>query len=43
MEVDRAEQRRVLDRLFTALRTGDLRGLMDALAPDAVLIADGGG
>ena len=26
-----------------ALRTGDLQALMDALAPDAVLIADGGG
>jgi RNA polymerase sigma-70 factor (ECF subfamily) len=43
MEVDRAEQRRVVDRFLTALRTGDLQGLMDALAPDAVLIADGGG
>jgi RNA polymerase sigma-70 factor (TIGR02957 family) len=43
MEVDRAEQRRVVDRFLMALRTGDLQGLMDALAPDAVLIADGGG
>jgi RNA polymerase sigma-70 factor (ECF subfamily) len=43
MEVDRAEQRRVIDRFLAALRTGDLQGLMDALAPDAVLIADGGG
>jgi len=33
----------VVDRFLTALRTGDLQGLMDALAPDAVLIADGGG
>ena len=43
VEVDRAEQRRAVDRFLTALRTGDLQGLMDALAPDAVLIADGGG
>jgi hypothetical protein len=43
MEVDRAEQRRAVDRFLTALRTGDLQGLMDTLAPDAVLIADGGG
>jgi RNA polymerase sigma-70 factor (ECF subfamily) len=43
MEVDHAEQRQVVDRFLTALRTGDLQGLMDALAPDAVLIADGGG
>jgi RNA polymerase sigma-70 factor (TIGR02957 family) len=43
VEVDRVEQRQVVDRFLTALRTGDLQGLMDALAPDAVLIADGGG
>jgi RNA polymerase sigma-70 factor (TIGR02957 family) len=43
MDVSRTEQRRVIDRFLTALQTGDLQGLMDALAPDAVLIADGGG
>jgi RNA polymerase sigma-70 factor (ECF subfamily) len=43
MAVDRDEQRAVVDRFLAALRTGDLQGLMDALAPDAVLIADGGG
>jgi RNA polymerase sigma-70 factor (TIGR02957 family) len=43
MEVNRAEQRDAVDRFLTALRTGDLQGLMDTLAPDAVLIADGGG
>jgi RNA polymerase sigma-70 factor (TIGR02957 family) len=43
MEVDRAEQRLAVDRFLAALRTGDLQGLMDTLAPDAVLIADGGG
>ena len=41
--VDRDEQRRAVARFLDALRTGDLQGLMDALAPDAVLIADGGG
>lgn len=43
MEVDRAEQRQAVDRFRTALLTGDLQTLMDTLAPDAVLIADGGG
>jgi RNA polymerase sigma-70 factor (ECF subfamily) len=43
VEVDRGEQRQVVSRFLAALRTGDLQGLMDALAPDAVLIADGGG
>ena len=43
MEVNRAEQQHAVDRFLTALRTGDLQGLMDTLAPDAVLIADGGG
>jgi RNA polymerase sigma-70 factor (TIGR02957 family) len=43
MAVDRAEQQRAVARFLAALRTGDLQGLMDTLAPDAVLIADGGG
>jgi RNA polymerase sigma-70 factor (TIGR02957 family) len=43
VKVDRAEQRHAVDRFLTALQTGDLQGLMDTLAPDAVLIADGGG
>jgi RNA polymerase sigma-70 factor (ECF subfamily) len=33
----------VVERFLTAVATGDLQGLMDVLAPDAVLIADGGG
>lgn len=33
----------VLQRFFTATSTGDLQGLMDLLAPDVVLITDGGG
>jgi RNA polymerase sigma-70 factor (TIGR02957 family) len=41
--VDRGQQREAVARFLAALQTGDLQGLMDALAPDAVLIADGGG
>lgn len=33
----------VLQRFLTAASTGDLQGLMDVLAPDVVLISDGGG
>ncbi len=43
IKVDRVEQQRAVDRFLSALRTGDLQALMDTLAPDAVLIADGGG
>jgi RNA polymerase sigma-70 factor (ECF subfamily) len=43
VEVDRAEQERVLDRFLRAVNTGDLQGLMDVLAPDVVAVADGGG
>ena len=43
IRVDRAEQQRVVDRFLTALQTGDLQVLLDVLAPDVVLIADGGG
>jgi RNA polymerase sigma-70 factor (ECF subfamily) len=41
--VDRAEYQRVVDRLMAALRTGDLQVLLDVLAPEVVLVADGGG
>lgn len=41
--VDRAEQQLVIRGFLAAVATGDLQGLMDVLAPDAVLIADGGG
>ena len=43
MQIDRAGQRQAVDRFLAALQTGDLQALMDTLAPDAVLIADGGG
>lgn len=43
IEVDRAEQEQVVERFLAAFNTGDLQGLMDALAPDVVAVADGGG
>jgi RNA polymerase sigma-70 factor (TIGR02957 family) len=41
--VSRAEQRAVVERFLAAVRTGRLQDLMDVMAPDVVLIADGGG
>jgi RNA polymerase sigma-70 factor (ECF subfamily) len=41
--VGRDEQQAVVDRFLAALKTGDLQGLLDVLAPDVVAIADGGG
>jgi RNA polymerase sigma-70 factor (TIGR02957 family) len=43
VEVGRAEQQQVVERFLAALSTGDLQGLLDVLAPDVVLVADGGG
>ena len=43
VRVSRSEQQAVVDRFLTALRTGQLLQLMDVMAPDVVLIADGGG
>ena len=43
IRVDRAEQQRVVDRFLAALQSGDVQRLLDVLAPDVVLIADGGG
>ena len=43
MEVSRTEQQQVVERFLAALTTGDVQGLMDVLAPDVVLVADGGG
>ena len=40
---DRAEQQSSVDHFIAALRTGDMQRLMDMLAPDVVLVADGGG
>jgi ketosteroid isomerase-like protein len=41
--VSRAEQQAVTERFLAALRTGQLVQLMEVMAPDVVLIADGGG
>jgi RNA polymerase sigma-70 factor (ECF subfamily) len=43
MEVRRAEQQAAVERFRAAVQTGDLKGLLDVLAPDVVLVADGGG
>ena len=43
MMVDRSEQQRVVERFLAALTSGDVQGLMDVLAPDVVVVADGGG
>jgi hypothetical protein len=43
MSVTRAEQQQVVDRFLAALTTGDVLGLMDVLAPDVVVVGDGGG
>jgi len=41
--VSRAEQQQVVDRFLAALTVGDVQGLLDVLAPDVVVVADGGG
>ncbi|MFJ4472366.1 RNA polymerase sigma-70 factor [Streptomyces sp. NPDC089424] len=41
--VSRSETREALDAFRRAVETGDLQGLLDILAPDVVLVGDGGG
>jgi len=41
--VDTAEARAVAERFKAALETGDLQPLLEVMAPDVVLVADGGG
>jgi RNA polymerase sigma-70 factor (TIGR02957 family) len=43
VSVSATEQQEVVDRFLAAIRQGDLRGLLDVLAPDVVVVADGGG
>ena len=43
MQVGRTEQQQVVQRFLDALTGGDLQGLMDVLAPDVVVVCDGGG
>jgi RNA polymerase sigma-70 factor (TIGR02957 family) len=43
VRVSRSEQEAVVERFLAALRTGRLQELLDVMAPDVVMIADGGG
>jgi ketosteroid isomerase-like protein len=43
VRVSRAEQHAVVERFLAALKTGRLQELTEVMAPDVVLIADGGG
>ncbi|MEU1514517.1 RNA polymerase sigma-70 factor [Streptomyces sp. NPDC005811] len=43
VRVSLSERQAVVERFLAALRTGELRELLDVMAPDVVLVADGGG
>jgi len=43
VRVSRAEQQAVVERFLAALRTGRLQELLEVMAPDVVMVADGGG
>ncbi|GAA4992868.1 RNA polymerase sigma-70 factor [Actinopolymorpha pittospori] len=43
VQVSRPEQQAVVERFLLAVRTGQLQELMRVMAPDVVLVADGGG
>ena len=43
MQVDRAQQEATLEKFMAAVTSGDVQGLVEVLAPDVVLVADGGG
>ncbi|MEH0576588.1 MULTISPECIES: RNA polymerase sigma-70 factor [Streptomyces] len=43
MRVSRAEQQAVVERFLASLRTGQVQELLEIMAPDVVLVADGGG
>jgi RNA polymerase sigma-70 factor (TIGR02957 family) len=43
MKVDRAQQEATLEKFMVAVTSGDVQGLVEVLAPEVVLIADGGG
>lgn len=43
MTVSRREQQEVVRRFLAAVTQGDVQGLLDVLAPEVVLVADGGG
>jgi RNA polymerase sigma-70 factor (TIGR02957 family) len=43
MRVDRAQQQAAVEKFMAAISTGDVQGLVAVLAPDVVMISDGGG
>jgi len=43
VQVNPAEQQEAVERFRSALYSGDIQALLDVLAPDVVLVADGGG
>jgi RNA polymerase sigma-70 factor (TIGR02957 family) len=43
MSVSVTEQQQAVDRFLDAVRRGDVQGLLEVLAPDVVIVADGGG
>ncbi|AKU92658.1 RNA polymerase sigma-70 factor [Vulgatibacter incomptus] len=43
MRVDRAEQRAAVEKFLAAIDTGDVRSLLEVLAPDVVMVTDSGG
>ncbi len=43
MQVERSEQAAVVEKFLAAVRGGDMQDLLAVLAPDVVMVADGGG
>jgi RNA polymerase sigma-70 factor (TIGR02957 family) len=43
MRVERAQQLAVVEKFMAVISTGDVQGLVEMLAPEVTLIADGGG
>ena len=43
IDVGLTEQQEVVNQFLASINSGDVQGLMDVLAPDVVMIADGGG
>jgi RNA polymerase sigma-70 factor (TIGR02957 family) len=43
MQVERSEQQAVVEKFLAAVQGGELQDLLDVLAPEVVMVADGGG
>ena len=43
VQVDRAQQDATLEKFMAAVASGDVRALVEVLAPEVILVADGGG